>query len=44
MAIAPGIAFSHVGIHVTDLEGMERFYTRLIGRGRARVVSPEAGR
>jgi catechol-2,3-dioxygenase len=31
MAIAPGIAFSHVGIHVTDLEGMERFYTRLIG-------------
>jgi catechol-2,3-dioxygenase len=31
MAIAPGIAFSHVGIYVTDLEGMERFYTRLVG-------------
>jgi catechol-2,3-dioxygenase len=31
MANAPRISFSHVGIHVTDLEGMERFYTRLIG-------------
>ncbi|HSD55092.1 MAG TPA: hypothetical protein VLC47_13050 [Burkholderiales bacterium] len=29
MAIARGIAFSHVGM--TDLEGMEQFYTCLIG-------------
>ena len=31
MAIASGIAFSHVGIHVADLQGMEGFYTRLLG-------------
>jgi catechol-2,3-dioxygenase len=31
MAIASGIAFSHVGIHVADLKGMEGFYTRLLG-------------
>lgn len=31
MAIASPIAFSHVGIHVTDLQGMEGFYTRLLG-------------
>jgi len=31
MAIASRIAFSHVGIHVTDLKGMEGFYTRLLG-------------
>lgn len=43
MAIAPGIAFSHVGIHVTDLENMERFYTRLIGLAvtdRGRLETP----
>jgi catechol-2,3-dioxygenase len=43
MAIAPGIAFSHVGIHVTDLAGMERFYTRLIGLAvtdRGRLETP----
>jgi catechol-2,3-dioxygenase len=43
MVIAPGIAFSHVGIHVTDLEVMERFYTRLIGLAvtdRGRLETP----
>jgi len=28
---APAIAFSHVGIHVTDLRRMEDFYTRFLG-------------
>ena len=28
---APSIAFSHVGIHVTDLRRMEEFYTRFLG-------------
>jgi len=27
----PRVAFSHVGIHVRDLAGMEAFYTRLMG-------------
>jgi catechol 2,3-dioxygenase-like lactoylglutathione lyase family enzyme len=31
MTITSGVAFSHVGIHVTDLQGMARFYTRLLG-------------
>ncbi len=31
MASAPSIAFSHVGIHVTDLRQMENFYTRFLG-------------
>ena len=28
---APSIAFSHVGIHVTDLRRMVEFYTRFLG-------------
>lgn len=31
MGVVPRVAFSHVGIHVSDLDGMARFYTRLLG-------------
>lgn len=31
MPAAPRIAFSHVGIHVRDLQKMEGFYTRVLG-------------
>jgi catechol-2,3-dioxygenase len=39
MGVVPRVAFSHVGIHVTDLDGMERFYTRLLG-----LVATDRGR
>lgn len=31
MGQVPSVAFSHVGIHVRDLERMERFYTGFLG-------------
>ena len=31
MSQAPSIAFSHVGIYVTDIQRMEAFYTRFLG-------------
>lgn len=31
MASVPQLAFSHIGIFVTDLQGMADFYTRLLG-------------
>jgi catechol-2,3-dioxygenase len=43
MSVVPRAAFSHVGIHVTDLDGMARFYTRLLGlvvTDRGRLETP----
>ena len=31
MSTAPAIAFSHIGIYVTDLAPMEAFYTGVFG-------------
>ena len=31
MTRMPAVAFSHFGIHVTDMATMERFYTRVLG-------------
>ena len=31
MNTPPALEFSHVGIFVTDLDGMRDFYTRLLG-------------
>lgn len=42
-AITPSIAFSHVGIYVTDLARMEDFYTRFLGfivTDRGSLVTP----